>query len=153
MSRRSVYGLVMATMLVSGNAQAQKAFSLWLGAGRPTSDSGAVSFKTSNVYAGLQLDAPLMPVAFRVDGMVGGADIRHGAKSYSASLVVPLRAPAVQPYGILGYGVYNHDKPTEVKGYSYGAGLRVGLSGVGFFGEVRRHEKLNRTMATLGITL
>ena len=37
-------------------------------------------------------------------------------------------------------------------GWNYGAGVRVGLSRLGRFAEMRRHDPLKRTIMTLGIT-
>lgn len=145
--------LISAIVLVGAEAEAQSSMSLWLGAGRSVRDSGSVTLKSSDVSLGLQLDVPLVPVAFRVEGMVSGSDIVHGPKSWFANAVVPLRLPAVQPYVIGGYGVYSRGTPFEVKGLNYGAGARIGLGRMGLFGELRRHDKLHRTTGTIGITL
>ena len=144
----AVAGLLCA---VSAPAGAQRV-SLWLGAGRPVGDSGAVTFKNSTLYAGVQLDVPVLPVALRAEGMIAGSDFSNSPQNYMASAVFPLRLPAVQPYAIAGYGVYSYGKPLEVRGYNYGAGVRFGMGRTGFFGELRRHEKLSKTIGTIGVT-
>ena len=144
-------GLVLAT---ASTAQAQfRGVSLWLGAGRPWGDTSSVQLKNSDIYAGLQMDIPLIPVALRAEGMASYSNFKSAPRTYIASAVLPLRLPGVQPYAIAGYGAYGYNKPTEVRGYSYGGGVRFGVGRTGFFGEVRRHEKLNKSQATFGITL
>lgn len=142
-----------AIVLLGAEAQAQNPLSLWIGAGRSVRDSGTVTLKRSDVSLGLQLDVPMLPLAFRGEASVAGSDIIDGPKSWFANAVVPLRLPAVQPYLIGGYGVYSGGTPFEAKGLNYGAGARIGVGRLGFFGEVRRHDKLHRTIGTIGITL
>lgn len=142
-----------AIVLLGAEAQAQNPLSLWIGAGRSVRDSGNVTLKRSDVSLGLQLDVPMLPLAFRGEASVAGSDLIDGPKSWFANAVVPLRLPAVQPYLIGGYGVYSRGTPFETKGLNYGAGARIGLGRLGFFGEVRRHDKLHRTIGTIGITL
>ena len=134
-------------------ASAQKAFSLWLGAGRTTTDSGAYTFKTSQVSAGLQLDVPLFPIALRAEAQAAGSGVFKSPRSYLLNAVLPLRLPGLQPYAIAGYGVYSYGKTAEVRGVNYGGGVRLGVGGVGLYGEVRRHGELKRTVATVGLVL
>ncbi|MBL8983287.1 MAG: hypothetical protein JNL26_13935 [Gemmatimonadetes bacterium] len=150
MRKRSLL-LVLAAVSVAPAAQAQ-GISLWLGAGRPVSDSGALKFKTSDVYAAAQLDIPVLPMAVRVEGMVSGSNLRSAPRSYFASAVFPIRLGPMTPYGIAGYGAYSYGKVEEVRGYNYGGGLRLGAGRTGFFAEVRRHEKMNKTQGTIGMT-
>ena len=142
-----------AIVLLGAEAEAQTPLSLWLGAGRSVRDSGSVTLRNSDVSLGLQLDVPMLPLAFRGEASVAASDIVDGPRSWFANAVVPLRLPAVQPYLIGGYGVYSRGTPFETKGLNYGAGARIGLGRLGFFGEVRRHDKLHRTTGTIGITL
>jgi hypothetical protein len=143
--------LALALAIVAPAAHAQ-GISLWLGAGRPVSDSGALKFKTSDVYAAAQFDVPVLPLALRVEGMVAGSNIRSAPRSYFASAVFPVRLGVLTPYGIAGYGAYSYGKVQEVRGYNYGGGMRLGMGRTGFFAEVRRHEKLNKTQGTIGMT-
>lgn len=142
-----------AIVLLGAEAEAQSPLSLWLGAGRSVRDSGSVTLRSSDVSLGLQLDIPMLPLAFRGEASVAVSDIVDGPRSWFANAVVPLRLPAVQPYLIGGYGVYSRGTPFETKGLNYGAGARIGVGRLGFFGEVRRHDKLHRTTGTIGITL
>jgi hypothetical protein len=142
-----------AIVLLGAEAEAQSPLSLWLGAGRSVRDSGSVTLRSSDVSLGLQLDIPMLPLAFRGEASVAASDIVDGPRSWFANAVVPLRLPAVQPYLIGGYGVYSRGTPFETKGLNYGAGARIGVGRLGFFGEVRRHDKLHRTTGTIGITL
>ena len=140
-------------LLASAGALQAQGVSLWLGAGRSVGDSSSIGVKTSNLYAAVQLDVPLLPIAFRAEGMVSASNFRNAPRSLIANAVIPLRLPGVQPYLIAGYGAYSYGKPTEVRGYNYGAGARFGLGHTGFFGEVRRHDKLKKSLVTVGITL
>lgn len=146
---------LLAILLCSaGTAVAADAqVSLLVGAGRPVDADGPISLKTSSIQAGIQFDVPVLPFAVRAEGMVSGDDVFNSPRSFFATAIVPIRAPVVQPYGILSYGAYSWGKSTEVRGVNYGAGIRFGVSRFGIYGEMRRHEKLNKTMATLGFTL
>lgn len=153
MRRRRWIPLIAALTFLSLEAGAQNPLSLWLGAGRSVRDSGSVTLRTSDLSVGLQLDLPLLPLAFRAEGKVAGSNIIDGPRSWFANAVVPLRLPGIQPYLIGGYGVYSKGTPFEEKGLNYGAGARIGLGRLGLFGEMRRHDKLHRTTGTIGITL
>ncbi len=144
--------LLAAAVLATVSEARAQGISLWLGAGRPVSDSSALTFRNSNLYAAAQFDAPVIPFAVRVEAMVAGSSPRTSPRSFFASAVFPLRLGAITPYGIAGYGAYSYGKNDEIRGYNYGGGVRLGMGRTGFFGEVRRHEKLNRTQGTIGIT-
>jgi hypothetical protein len=144
--------MVMCALLpVAARAQS-RAISLWLGAGR-TVDKDSISFSLRNLdaYGAVQLDLPLFPVALRADVTFAGGDLRDGRRNVIASAVVPLRLPVIQPYAMAGYGIYDWGKSGEERGFSYGAGLRLHLGGFGLFGQLRRHETLDRSVATLGV--
>lgn len=153
---RRLSGLVVLGMLIpamSSPAAAQsRAISLWLGAGRPVR-SDSISFSTRNLdaYGAVQLDLPLLPVALRGDVTFAGADFRQGRRNVIASAVLPLRLPVIQPYAMAGYGIYDWGKAGEDRGLSYGAGVRLQLGGFGIFGQVRRHEPIDRSIGTIGV--
>jgi hypothetical protein len=127
--------------------------SLWLGAGHPVKrDTIPLTLKNLDLYGAVQLDLPLLPVGFRGDVSVGSSDFKNGQRNATASVILPLRLPIVQPYGMLGYGVYDWGKSFEDRGVSYGGGVRVHVSRLGVFAQVRRHEPLKRTMGTIGMT-
>lgn len=142
--------LIPATPSLS--AAQSRAISLWLGAGRPVR-SDSISFSTRNLdaYGAVQLDVPLLPVALRADVTFAGADFRQGRRNVIASAVLPLRLPVIQPYAMAGYGIYDWGKAGEDRGISYGAGVRLRLGGIGIFGQVRRHEPIDRSIGTLGV--
>ncbi len=143
--------LVAVALPAAASAQTRP-ISLWLGAGRPVArDSVSFSLHQLDAYGAVQLDLPLLPVAFRGDISVAGSDLAGGTRNVSASVVAPLRLPVVQPYAMLGYGIYDWGKAAETRGISYGAGLRLQLGGLGLFAQVRRQEKLDRSVGTVGL--
>jgi len=144
---------LMALLASPALARAQGGLSFWVGAGSPIArDSIPRTLKNLDAYAALQLDVPLIPVGLRGDVSIGSADFTDGQRNATASLIFPLRLPFVQPYGMLGYGVYDWGKVGEEKGMSYGAGVRVHAARLGVFVQVRRHEPLKRTLGTIGLT-
>ena len=144
--------LVTLLLVAASTAQAQRPISLWLGVGRPvTTDSVSFSLKNIDAYGALQLDMPLLPFAVRGDIEFAGSDFRKGRRNVTASAIVPLRLPIVQPYAMLGYGIYDWGNTNEERGVSYGAGVRLQLGGLGLFAQARRHEPLKRSIGTIGI--
>lgn len=133
-------------------AAQSRAISFWLGVGRPVR-SDSISFSTRNLdaYGAVQLDLPLLPVALRGDVGFAGGDFREGRRNVIASAVLPLRLPVIQPYAIAGYGIYDWGKALEDRGMSYGAGVRLQLGAFGLFGQVRRHEPIDRSIGTIGV--
>lgn len=143
--------LLAAVLPAAGFAQTRP-ISLWLGAGRQVAhDSVSFSLHKLDAYGGVQLDVPVLPVALRGDISFGGSDFSRGTRNVSASVIAPLRLPIIQPYAMLGYGIYDWGKEAEFRGISYGAGLRLQLGGLGLFAQVRRHQKLDRSIGTLGL--
>jgi hypothetical protein len=63
--------------------------------------------------------------------------------------------PVATPYFIAGWGTYGlgGDGPTSgTTGWNVGAGVRVSVPGApGFFGEIRRHERVSRDLITFGV--
>ena len=154
MHLRHVLIFAGAMLVVTPEARAQQGgLSIWLGVTRGLDDKSPLTFKSTDLSAALQFDAPLFPVGVRGEIMTPSSDLSDGPRTYILSGVVPLRMPALQPYGIVGYGIYGKGEPSEVKGISYGAGVRLGGGRLGIFGEVRRHHKLDRTFGMIGITL
>lgn len=150
----TVVALAAACVAAARPASAQSGgISLWLGAGHPvTRDSIPVTLKNLDLYGAVQLDVPLFPFALRGDVSVGDADFKNGQRNVSVSAIVPLRLPVIEPYGMLGYGVYDWGKSFEQRGLSYGAGVRLHVARLGVFAQVRRHDPLKRTMGTVGLT-
>ena len=152
MSLRRTWWSLALLVAVAAPAQGQRALSVWLGVGSPISHD-SITFARDQVeaYGALQLDLPLLPVALRGDVSIAGGDLRDGTRNAIASAVFPLRLPLVQPYAMVGYGTYDWGKSFENRGVSYGAGVRVQFGGLGAFVQARRHEHLDRTIATLGL--
>lgn len=142
---------VVATVIFSTTSVAQKPISVLVGAGRSVDAKGPISLKSSDVTLGVQLDFPMSPISLRAEGMVAGNDITHSPRSFFATLIVPVRSPGVTPYGLVSWGAYDYGKSTEIRGLNYGGGVRLGAGGLGLYGEVRRHEKLKSTIATIGL--
>lgn len=148
---RTLVPLALALVLAAP-LQAQSGLSLWLGAGRATDGEG-FAIKNGHMYGGLQLGLPLLPFALRGEALVAGSKITSNSTSFLGSAVVQLKLPIVQPYAIAGYGMYGRGAADEERGLHFGAGLRVGVSRLGLFAEVRRHDPIRKTLATVGITL
>ena len=144
---------IVSALLVSvaSVAQAQTGLSIWAGAGSATTD-GTVSLGRDAKQLGVQVALPIVPVAIRGDALLFGNDFKPDNVSYNVNAVVQARLPVVSPYGILGRGRYVVTPDEKVMGWNYGAGLRLGLGRLGVFGEVRKHEVINRTVTVLGIT-
>ncbi len=145
--------LAAALVAATQTVQAQAPVTLWLAGARATTDSSSIALKNSNVLIGLQVALPLFPVALRAEAMAAGSDITGSPRSYFVNAVLPLNLPGISPYLIGGYGKYSYGKANEVSGYNYGGGVRVGLGRFGVFGELRKHEKIDRRLALVGITL
>lgn len=152
MSLRHLCSSFALVVLVATPARAQRAISLWIGAGSPVSRDSITFLRDQlEAYGALQLDLPMLPFALRGDVSFAGGDLRDGTRNVIASAVIPLRLPIVQPYAMVGYGAYDWGKPLEGRGVSYGAGVRVQLGGLGVFVQGRHHRHLDRTIATLGL--
>jgi hypothetical protein len=139
--------------MVSTRADAQSGISLWLGGGRATNPDRTLDASTSHLNAGLQLDFPVLPVALRGEAMLMDPTSDHRLTNLMVSALIPLKLPVVRPYAIAGYGTYGLGKAFEARGIHYGGGVRVGVSRFGVYAEVRHHNPLSRTLATIGITM
>ena len=147
-----VLGIASALMLSVAPARAQTGLSLWAGVGG-SREAGVSTFAKDAKQLGAQLTLPLIPLGVRADAMLLGSKLETENLSYNLNAVAVLPLPIVQPYGIVGRGKYAIAPGVEREsGWNYGAGIRVGLSRLGLFGEMRRHDPLKRTIMTLGIT-
>ena len=90
----------------------------------------------------------LPPLGIRADALLLGTKVDADYLSYNVNAVATLPLPLVQPYAIAGRGRYVI-APALAKemGWNYGAGVRVGVSRLGAFVEMRRHEPLQRRCA------
>lgn len=140
-------------LVVPAVATAQSVVSVWAGAGGAGAPEGDTMGHGRNAkQLGVQLSLPFTPLALRGDALLLGPRLDRDAISYSVNAVFPLRLPLLQPYGIIGRGRYARPPLTKVSGWNYGAGVRVGLSRLGLFGELRRHDALGRTVTVVGLT-
>jgi hypothetical protein len=145
--------LAAVILAATQTVQAQAPVTLWLGGARGTSDSSTIALKNSDVMVGVQLSMPLFPIALRAEAMASGSDITGSPRSYFVNAVLPFNLPGINPYLVGGYGKYSYGTANEVGGYNYGGGVRLGFGRFGIFGEVRQHEKIDRRLAMVGITL
>lgn len=137
---------------MTGTAQAQTGLSLWAGIGG-SREAGVSTFAKDAKQLGAQLTLPVIPLGVRADALLLGSKVDADYLSYNVNAVAMMPLPLVQPYGIIGRGRYvvAPGAPKEM-GWNYGAGVRVGVSRLGAFAEMRRHDPLKRTIMTLGIT-
>ncbi len=136
----------------TSTAQAQTGLSLWAGVGG-SREAGVSTFARDAKQLGAQLTVPLLPLGIRADALLLGSKVDTDNLSYNVNAVATIPLPLVQPYAIAGRGKYVM-APGGAKemGWNYGAGVRAGVSRLGLFVEMRRHEPLKRTITTLGIT-
>jgi hypothetical protein len=141
-----------STLLVGGASTAPAQVSLWAGIGG-SREAGVSTFAKDAKQLGAQLTVPLLPFALRADALLLGNDFKTDNLSYNLNAVAVMKLPVLQPYALAGRGNYviSPNLPKE-SGWNYGAGVRVGVSRLGAFLEMRRHDPLKRTITTLGIT-
>ena len=137
---------------MTATAQAQTGLSLWAGIGG-SREAGISTFAKDAKQLGAQLTLPVIPLGVRAEALLLGTEIDKDHLSYNVNAVAVMQLPLVQPYGIVGRGRYvvAPNAPKEF-GWNYGAGVRVGVSRIGAFVEMRRHDPLKRTITTLGVT-
>ena len=135
----------------AGNATAQ-GISLWAGVGG-SREAGVSTFPKDAKQLGAQLTLPVIPLGVRADALLLGSNLDTDNISYNVNAVAVMQLPVVQPYALVGRGRYviAPDAPKEM-GWNYGAGVRVGLSRLGAFVEMRKHDPLKRTITTIGVT-
>ena len=144
--------LTSALLLGATTAEAQTGLSLWAGVGG-SREAGVSTFPKDAKQLGAQLTLPVIPLGIRADALLIGNKVDTDHLSYNVNAVAVMQLPVVQPYGIVGRGRYviAPDAPKEM-GWNYGGGVRAGVSRIGVFVEMRRHQPLQRTITTLGIT-
>ena len=147
-----VLGIASALIVGAAPAQAQTGLSLWAGVGG-SREAGVSTFAKDAKQLGAQLTLPVIPLGLRADALLLGNKVETENLSYNLNAVMVMPLPVVQPYGIVGRGKYAIVPGGEREtGWNYGGGIRVGLSRLGLFAEMRRHDPLKRTITTLGIT-
>ena len=144
--------LTSALLFSASTAEAQTGLSLWAGVGG-SREAGVSTFPKDAKQLGAQLTLPVIPLGVRADALLIGSKIDTDNLSYNVNAVAAMPLPLIQPYAIAGRGRYvlAPGAPKEM-GWNYGAGVRLGVSRLGAFVEMRRHEALKRTITTLGVT-
>ena len=143
---RSLFIIILLLLIaVAGAAHAQGGVSVWLGAGNLGDES-------HEAYGAAQLDAPLIPVAPRAELL--WVSPFGGDQSAAAILsgVYELGLPGISPYLIAGWGWYGLGEVDTDQGVSVGAGIRLGPPNLGVFGQIRRHQSLDETALSVGVT-
>jgi hypothetical protein len=144
-------GLVLAVAPVV--VQGQAPVSVWGGIGASLGeDDEGPSLSKDTKQLGLQFSLPALPIALRADALVFGNDYDRDHLSWNVNAVFRLTFPVIQPYGIIGTGEYAIAPGVKERGWNAGAGLRVGVSRLGIFAELRRHDPLDRNVMVAGIT-
>jgi hypothetical protein len=147
-----VLGIASALLLSAAPAQAQTGLSLWAGIGG-SREAGVSTFAKDAKQLGAQLTLPVIPLGLRADALLLGNKLETENLSYNLNVVAVMPLPIVQPYGIVGRGKYVIVPGDEREmGWNYGGGVRVGLSRLGLFAEMRKHDPLKRTIMTIGLT-
>jgi hypothetical protein len=154
--------VLAATVSTFAPAAAQSQVYLGLGGGAtiPVSNLSDTHSSGYNVLASLGAHIPLTPVGVRVDGMFnqlpGKPDIGNAQIwAANANLVWSLVPGPISPYLIGGGGYYNGEYHVFTTpggtvittgnthandfGLNGGAGIRVGVGGIGLFAEARYH--------------
>lgn len=155
MMRKRLFAPMMcltSALLIGMTSTASAQVSVWAGVGG-SREAGVSTFTKDAKQVGVQLTVPLLPVALRGDALMLGNDFKTENLSYNVNAVAVMKLPVLQPYALLGRGNYVivPNTPKE-SGWNYGAGVRLGISRLGAFLEMRRHDPLKRTITTLGIT-
>lgn len=141
----------LALTLTTAPAAAQAGISVW-GAVGAAADSGRASFDKNTKQLGIQVGAPMIPIAVRADAMLFGSDLSKDRVSWNVNAVFKMTFPVIQPYGIVGMGDYALTPDTRERGWNAGGGVRLGLGRFGIFVESRWHNPLDRQVTVAGIT-
>ena len=165
MSRRLLAVLATGALLALPAAGHAQSSSILVSGGLsvPMSDLSDFSNSGYNLNLGVAFGAPLMPVAFRVEGGFSSFDAKGGGAttriaSATANAVLNLGPTNASPYLIGGLGIYNRrfssdtfnaaDSKTSA-GVNVGGGIRFPLGGLTTFLEARYHVMLgNQDEAT-----
>jgi hypothetical protein len=143
--------LAAAVLAIPAAASAQTGITVWAGAGGVSPDR-EITFGKEAKQLGVQLGLPVLPVAVRGDVLMFGDDFATDELSYNVNAVVQMRLPVVSPYAVVGRGRYAVAPGQKETGWNWGGGVRLGLGRFGVFGEVRRHDGIDRTISVLGLT-
>ena len=121
------------------------------GVGRHAGPDSASSH--AHLTGWVQVGAPFFPLAVRGEALLTRPSLGGGPLAFSASAVLSAPIPVVTPYATAGWGTYGvGGEGPRVRGWSAGVGVRAKLPALpGFYAEVRRHQRLGRDLATVGV--
>lgn len=157
MPKKMVRNVLCASLVLATTPafmEAQTGLSVWGGIGASLGEGEeAPSLSKDTKQLGLQFSLPAVPLGIRADALVFGSEYDSDHLSWNVNAVFRMTFPVVQPYGIIGTGEYAiaPGLPKE-RGWNAGAGVRIGVSRLGIFAEVRRHDPLDRNVMVAGIT-
>ena len=150
MLRKTLFGVLTASLLVVGaqDAEAQLRLNVNAGAAMPMGDAGNVWSSGLRAGAGLEFGVPLVPVSLRVDGAYDRLGVKLDGDpnlsiiSGTANGVFTL--PLMPIYAVGGLGMYRSDAgdgatATDI-GFNIGMGLRLPLPLFAPFVEARFHQ-------------
>jgi hypothetical protein len=144
--------LLLAAPLASAHGQFLSA-GIGGGAGVGRHNGSAGDESHAHALGWVQLGLPLFPVAVRGDALLIGKGTGSGPLALSVNAVGKLPLPVVTPYVTAGWGQYGVGGDVRTRGWSAGVGVRAKLPVLpGVFAEVRRHQRLGRDLATVGLT-
>ncbi|MBR9988896.1 MAG: porin family protein [Gemmatimonadetes bacterium] len=155
--RASFTVVAAALVFTASDAQAQMGFSIAGGPSIATGDFGEGLDMGYHLKGALGFSVPMLPIGLEADAMwtrFNASDIDDSHMqilSGTLNAVVNLPTPGITPYLIGGVGMYNGkatimgesgDGETDF-GFNVGAGVRMGLVGLGgVFAEARLHNVL-----------
>ncbi|HEX6309794.1 MAG TPA: outer membrane beta-barrel protein [Longimicrobiales bacterium] len=136
----------------ASDAQAQIALSIGGGPSFATGDAGDGLDMGYHVKVGAGFSLPMLPIGLQAEGMWNRFDASDDDGHMqnlvgSLNAVINLPTPGITPYIIGGVGYYNTKVETSLGdadandfGINGGAGVRLGLPGLGVFAEARLHN-------------
>ena len=138
----------LAFVLLLAPAAARAQVSLGVGAGVGIGPRGGVA-RGDHGNVSLELKLPLLP------GIRGDAYLfQAGKAAVSLSAVVSAPIPLITPYVIGGWGTYGIGAggSEASTGWNLGIGAKASvIVGPAVFVELRRHDKLERDIVTVGV--
>jgi hypothetical protein len=149
MLRKSLYGVLTASLLIVGaqSAEAQLHFNVNAGASMPMSNAGDVWNAGLRAGAGVEFRVPLVPVGLRVDGAYDRLGLKLDGSSKLSILSGTANAvfslPLMPIYAVGGIGMYRSDAgagTTTDLGFNVGMGLRLPLPFFSPFVEARLNQ-------------
>jgi hypothetical protein len=148
---KSAAALVALVVAAASPASAQIGFGIAGGPSFGLGDSFSAYDMGYHVQGSASLSIPLIPIGVRVDGLYNrfpsdGATFQTLGGSVNGILSIP--SVGITPYVIGGVGMYknkvdfenNDDTSTTDFGVNIGAGVKLGLPGLGVYVEGRLHN-------------